>query len=116
METVFHLFLSVLFASSTLALALQGFGLPPLSPSAILLLRCCSAISIQWLMHRIAIRKYIKILPLAITILLCVWGFFLLLTSPSWQHATFTGFLADYASPAVCCTLVWILCERFSNR
>lgn len=113
MRTFFNFFLCVLFLICILLLCFQGFAFPALSYLSRLLLRCLAASSFQWLICRTALRSFPKIIPLLICGILCIWGFFLYLTSPSWQNATFSGFLQDYVSPTISCALVYVMWLRF---
>lgn len=94
-------------------LLFQGFAAPSLSSFGNFSLRFLAAVSGQWLVCRSAKSELTQLLPALGTSLFAVWGFFLFLTSPSWRHATFGGFLADYAAPAICCWLVWWMYRRY---
>lgn len=109
----FNTLLILCFGASMGVLLLQGFGLPALPAFADLCLRVLAAASGQWLACRIGRNSLQRGLPLAVTFCFAVWGFFLLLTAPSWQHATLPGFLADYASPALACSSVWWLYRKY---
>lgn len=90
-------------------LLFQGFAVPALSPLGDFLLRLLAALSGQWLICRLARPSFLGILPAVLTSFFAVWGLFVLLTAPSWQHATFPGFLGDYLAPAAACWAVWWL-------
>lgn len=106
-------FLVLILGISLYLLVFQGFAAPHLSPFGNLCLRILAAASGQWLVCRNARLDLVRLLPAVCLSFFAVWGFFLLLTSPSWQHATFGGFLADYAAPAICCWLVWWMYRRY---
>lgn len=103
MKKLINFLLGVVFTVCMFLLTMQGFAAPTLPGFADLLLRIAAALCIQLLLLRISKKLWLRILPLALTALLAVWGFFLLLTSPSWVHATVWGFLADYVSPVIGC-------------
>lgn len=103
----------LIFGVSIWLLVFQGFAAPSLTPLGNLCLRILAAASGEFLLCRLTRRDFLRLLPAIGSSFFAVWGFFLLLTSPSWQHATFGGFLADYASPAAVCWLVWWLHSRY---
>ena len=105
--------LVLLFGASLYVLIFQGFAAPHLSPFGNLCLRILAAGSGQWLICRKARTDLVRLIPAVCLSFFAVWGFFLLLTSPSWQHATFGGFLRDYASPALVCWTVWGMYRRY---
>lgn len=115
MRTLFNLFLGAIFLVCLVLLWFQGFVFPALSPILSLLLRCLAASSFQWLVCRTALRRYTRVIPMLLCSILCIWGFFLFLTSPSWQNATFSDFLFDYAAPTLSCGLVYSLWYRFGT-
>lgn len=90
----------------------QGFAAPSLPTLWDALLRFSAAICIQLLLIRTGKSGLVRIAPLALALLAAVWGFFLFLTSPSWQGATFGAFLADYITPMLGCGAAWLLYRR----
>lgn len=113
MKSILNGLLWMIFGVSIWLLVFQGFAAPSLSPLGNLCLRLLAAGSGQWVICRMAKKDYQRLLPAVGTSFFAVWGFFLLLTSPSWQHATFGGFLADYGSPAAACWIVWGLYRSY---
>lgn len=105
--------LFLIFGVSVWLLIFQGFAAPGLSPFGGFCLRLMAAVTGQWLVCRTARSDFLKILPATLTSFFAVWGFFLMLTAPSWQHATFAGFLMDYVSPAMGCWAVWWLYQKY---
>ena len=105
--------LVLILGISLYLLVFQGFAAPHLSPFGNLCLRILAASSGQWLICRNARLDLVRLLPAVCLSFFAVWGFFLLLSSPSWQHATFWGFLADYVSPAAASWAVWDAYRRF---
>ena len=104
-QAVLGLFCAVCAA----ALLLQGFVFPALPGWADLLLRLCIGIFAQLLLLGLTRKKLLRYLPVMISAIAMLWGFFLLLTSPSWRGATVEGFLRDYASFFGGCLLVVVL-------
>ena len=109
MKILWIILLGLGAAACAAVLVLQGFGLPPVSAGACVLLRIAGAVCLQWLFLRAFHKKAIQALPILAAALWSVWGFFLYLTSPSWRGATFGGFLSDYASYLLGCGLVWMM-------
>lgn len=89
-------------------LLLQSFLFPALPDWADLLLRIGGAMLLQLLMLRLIKKKLVRYLPLMLSAAAASWGFFLLLTSPSWRGATTYDFLQDYASFLGGCLIVCI--------
>lgn len=89
--------------------AFQGFAAPALPTALDALLRFCAALCIQLLAMRIRRYPMLHAAPFFLAFFLAVWGFFLFLTSPSWQGATFVHFLADYGTPLAGCAIAWLL-------
>lgn len=87
----------------------QGFAAPALSTGADALLRLGAGVCIQLLAIRLRGYYLLRFSPLALTSLLAVWGFFLFLTSPSWQGATLGMYLADYLTPVLGCMSALLL-------
>jgi len=96
-------------------LIFQGFAAPSLPVWADVLLRFLAALCLQWLLLRTGKTVWIRTLPLGSAALLAVWGFFLFLTSPSWQSATLWHFLADYGTPLAGCVFAGILCGKIGK-
>lgn len=109
MKLLLNILLGLAAAASLAVLFLQGFALPALTPLVSLLLRICAAFCIQWLFLRLFRKKWLQALPILLTSIAAVWGFFLYLTSPSWRNATLGAFVSDYASLALSCAAVWFL-------
>ena len=106
--TIFvNILLGLAAAAASALLLLQGFVLPDLAPWIDVLLRIGSAFFAQWLFFRACQKKVLKFLPLLIAALVTVWGYFLYLTSPSWQNATLLHFFSDYASLLLACAGFW---------
>ena len=83
--------------------AFQGFAAPVLSTPVDALLRFCAALCIQLLAIRIRRYYLLRFAPIVLAALLAIWGFFLFLTSPSWQSATLGMYAADYLTPVLGC-------------
>ena len=113
MDILWNVLLGIGTVLSGATLLLQGFGLPNLAPWIDVLLRISTAFFAQWFCFRAFHKNWLRILPLLLTSLVSVWGFFLFLTSPSWRNATFGHFLRDYASFLLACAaflfLRWLL-------
>lgn len=113
MKQFFNGLLFLIFGVSIGFLVFQGFAAPSLSPLGDFCLRLLAAVSGQWFVCRAAKNPFVSMLPAIATSFFAVWGFFLMLTSPSWRHATLVGFLMDYVSPAACCWAVWWLYQKY---
>ena len=100
-------------AVSLVVLLFQGFALPSISAPMALLLRILAAAGIQ-LFFLLMFRRFLRYLPLLLTVLLALWGGWLFCSSPSWQNATFLGYLADYCSLAFACGLTIFLEHKLS--
>lgn len=98
MKMLVNILLGISGAACAAALMLQGFVFPTLPGWADLLLRLGAAMFLQILMLRLSKHKVLRYLPLIFTGAAAVWGFMLLLASPSWVNATVNGYLHDYAS------------------
>ena len=109
MRIVWNILLGIFSVLCIAALLLQGFALPAFSPALLLLLRFGGAFFAQWLFFRASQKKWVRFLPLFLTTVASVWGFFLFLTSPSWQNATFGHFVADYFSLFLSCIAFFFL-------
>ena len=109
MKIIWNILLGIFALLSAAVLLLQGFALPALAPWVDLLLRISAAFFTQWLFLRLFRRKWLRTLPVALTALAAVWGFFLYLSSPSWRGATFGLFMHDYAAFMLSCAAVWAL-------
>lgn len=105
MKTFINILLSLLSAACAAALLLQGFVIPELGFWPELGLRIGVALFLQLLMLRISRKKLVRYIPLMASAVAAVWGFFLLLTSPSWRNATVGGFLYDYVTFFGTCAL-----------
>ena len=117
MKTAWNVLLGLTAAACALALLFQGFAFSALSPALALWMKILGAVCCQWFFLRISPKKFIQAIPLMVSGIFAVWGFFLFLTSPSWIHATFSDFLADYAFYAIVCGSViflsWLLPRLF---
>ena len=109
MQIIWNLLLVSGALLSAAALLLQGFLLPALAPWINVLLRLSTCFFAQWLFFRAYRKNWLRILPLLLTTLVSIWGFFLYLTSPSWRNATFGHFMADYAAFFLGCALFLFL-------
>lgn len=98
MKLFVNILLGLCSAACAAALILQGFLFPALPGWIDLLLRLAIGFLSQILMLRLTEKKLARYLPLLLSGAAAVWGFFLLLTSPSWRGATVGGFLHDYVS------------------
>ena len=107
MRIFLNILLGLLGLLCAAALLLQGWLFPGLAPWIDVLLRIGAAFFAQWLFFRACQKKMLQFLPLLIAAVVTVWGYFLYLTSPSWQNATFGHFLGDYASFFVACAAFW---------
>ena len=106
MKLFFNILLGLLSAACAAALLLQGFVIPDLGFWPDLGLRIGLALFLQILMLRVTTKKLVRYSPLMVSAIAAVWGFFLLLSSPSWRNATIGGFLYDYASFFAVCAFV----------
>ena len=106
MKLLGKILLGVLCLLCAGALILQSFLFPALPGWADLLLRLGAAVFAQWLLLTLTEKKLVRYLPLMVSAGAMLWGFFLLLSSPSWVNATVGGFLQDYASFFGGCLLV----------
>ena len=107
MKILWNILLGIFSFLCIAALVFQGFVLPSFSLTLSVLLRLGAAFCAQWLFARVFRKKWLRYLPVLLTAMAAVWGFFLYLTSPSWRNATFGLFMADYASPALSCAAFW---------
>lgn len=106
MKIFVNILLCVCSAACAGALLLQGFLFPALPGWCDLLLRFGAAMFLQILALRLTCQKVVRYLPLILSGIAAIWGFLLLLTSPSWVNATVDGFLHDYSSFFGGCILV----------
>lgn len=109
MNIVWNVILGLGAAVSAAALLLQGFVFPALSTGVMVLLRILVAVCLQWLFLRLIQKKVLRCFPALAASCFACWGFFLYLTSPSWRNATFSDFMADYASWLGGCLLILLL-------
>lgn len=107
MNILWNMVLGLGAAVSAAVLLLQGFVLPSIGAALDLILRYIASICVQWLFLRNVQKKAVQAIPIFISAIAAVWGFFLYLTSPSWYGATFHDFVTDYASFFIGCALVW---------
>ena len=110
MKLFLNILLSAACAACAGALLLQGILFPVLPTWANILLRLGGAIFLQILFLRIARQKLLRYLPLVASAIAALWGFFLLLTSPSWVNITLGSFFRDYGIFFIGCALVVVLC------
>lgn len=109
MRIVWNVLLGLCAATCAAALLLQGFGIPPLSGTVIILLRIGGVFCLQWLFRRLFKNTLLRCVPALAAGCWACWGYFLFLTSPSWRNATFGAFLADYFSYLGGCLLFFAL-------
>lgn len=109
---LYNLLLGFGFGICLYLLVFQGFAAPALPPLLDGVLRFVSAGCIQFLALRIGKHDLIRMVPFGLAFLLAVWGFFLFLTSPSWQNATFGDLFADYMTPLFGCLAACLLHRR----
>ena len=109
MRILWNVLLGLTAAASAAVLLLQNFAFTALSPSLVLWLKILGTICCQWFFLRISNKALIRIIPLIVSGIAAVWGFFIFLTSPSWLHATFANFISDYAMYALICLGVLLL-------
>ena len=106
MKLFVNILLGLLSAACAAALLLQGFVIPDLGFWPDLGLRIGAVLFLQILMLRATRKKLVRYIPLMISAIAAVWGFFLLLTSPSWRNATVGGFFYDYVTFFGTCVFV----------
>ena len=109
MRILWNVLLGLTAAASAAALLLQGFAFTALSPELILWLKILGTLCCQWFFLRITKKMILQSIPLMVSGIIAVWGFFLYLTSPSWLHATFAHFVSDYALYSLVCLGVLVL-------
>ena len=109
MKIALNTILGICAVACALTLLFQGFMFPVLSNGLSVTLRIGLGIFSQWLLLNISQRPVVKAIPTMIALTVAMWGFFLLLTSPSWLGATFGGFVADYATFSIGCVWVWAM-------
>lgn len=109
MKTLWNVLLGLTSAACVLALLFQGFAFTALSPSLMLWLKILGTLCCQWFFLRISKKKILQAIPLMVSGIVAVWGFFLYLTSPSWLHATFAHLISDYVLYLLVCLAVLML-------
>lgn len=113
MKIFINILLGLFTAACAAALLLQGFVIPELGFWPELGLRIGAAGFLQILLLRLTKKKLVRYLPLMVSAVAAAWGFFLLISSPSWRGATVGGYLYDYvsffAACAFVCVFVWML-------
>lgn len=109
MRILWNVLLGLTAAASALALLFQGFAFTAMSPQLMLWLKILGTLCCQWFFLRISNKRVIQAIPLMLSGIAAVWGFFLYLTSPSWLHATFAHFVRDYALYMLICLGVLLL-------
>ena len=87
----------------------EGFAAPEIPTLGDALLRFLAALCLQLLTLRLGRKEVLRFAPMAAAFLLAVWGFFLFLTSPSWQGAVFSTAMADYLTPVCGCVTGWLI-------
>lgn len=112
MRQIYMVLLGFGFCICLYLVGFQGFAAPVLPLALDALLRFCAALCIQLLAMRLRRYPMLHVVPSLLAFFLTVWGFFLFLTSPSWQSATFGHFLADYATPLLGCGFAWLFHRR----
>lgn len=108
--------LELTFVVSLLIYLGQDLVFPTFGTILTLILHIIPALCIQILMCRTSWHPALKALPLILTTCFALWGFWLYMTSPSWQNATLGRYFADYVSPAISCALVWIVCAAVKRK
>ena len=98
----------IVLVCSLAVLLLQGFGLPPISSTANLVLRILAAAAAQVLFCVNFKQDWLRAVPLVLTVAFALWGGWLFLTSDSWVNATFSDYFADYCTPALGCFVVYV--------
>ena len=113
MKTVWNVLLGILSVLCLAAWLLQGFAFPALPPAALFWLRVGIAFFAQWLFFRACKKNWLRVLPLLLSTLIAVWGYFLYLTAPSWENVTLKHLFGDYfvffLSCAAFLALKWLL-------
>ena len=90
-------------------MAFEGLTAPEIPTLGDALLRFLAAICLQLLTLRIGKREILRFAPMAVGFLMAVFGFFLFLTSPSWQGSVFSTTLADFLMPVLGCITAWLI-------
>ena len=98
----------IVLVYSVAVLLLQGFGLPPISSNANLVLRILAAAAAQVLFCVNFKQCWLRVVPLVLTVAFALWGGWAFLTSDSWVNATLPDYFADYCTPAIGCFVVYI--------
>lgn len=113
MKIVWNILLGICTGVCAAMLILQGFGIPALGSTVVILLRMVGAFCLQWLFLRLFRKKLLQAIPALAAGCWTCWGYFLYLTSPAWRKVTFGAFLADNASYLGGCLLLlalaWLL-------
>ena len=101
--------LAVILGVSVYLMAFEGFTAPEIPTLGDALLRFLAALCLQLLTLRTGRKEIVRFAPIVLSFFLAVWGFFLFLTSPSWQGVVLGAALADYLMPVVGCTVGWLI-------
>lgn len=104
-----NVLLMVILGICVYLMAFQGFAAPEIPTLGDALLRFLASLCLQLLTLRMGRKEIVCYGPMAAAFLIAVWGFFLFLTSPSWQGTVFGAALADYLTPICGCVTGWLI-------
>ena len=104
-----NVLLMVILGICVYLMAFQGFAAPEIPTLGDALLRFLASLCLQLLTLRMGRKEIVRYGPMAAAFLIAVWGFFLFLTSPSWQGTVFGAALADYLRPICGCVTGWLI-------
>ena len=104
-----NVLLMVILGICVYLMAFQGFAAPEIPTLGDALLRFLASLCLQLLTLRMGRKETVRYGPMGAAFLFAVWGFFLFLTSPSWQGAVFGAALADYLTPICGCVTGWLI-------
>ena len=100
---------ATIFAISLYILVFKGFGFPNISPMVDYFLRFLAALCAQISVLCAFRRKWILVLPTALTVLPVLWGGVLFVGSDSWQGVRFGVYLAEWCTPFLGCCAAWLI-------
>jgi hypothetical protein len=101
--------LAVILGISVYLILFDGFAAPEIPTLGDALLRFLAALCLQLLTLRTGRKEIVRFGPMVLTFFMAVWGFFLFLTSPSWQGTVLSAALADYLTPVCGCVTGWLI-------
>ena len=101
--------LAVILGVSVYLMAFEGFTAPEIPTAGDAILRFLAALCLQLLTLRTGRKELVRFAPIILSFFMVVWGFFLFLTSPSWQGSVFSAALAEYLMPILGCTAAWLI-------